>query len=70
MIPANMAFGSHVFLSVQKSFFYTLTCLGELADARPYLERALEIRERVLGPDHPDTAESFNGLGFLLHGLE
>jgi len=27
-----------------------------LAAARPLLERALAIRERVLGPDHPDTA--------------
>jgi hypothetical protein len=25
------------------------------ADARPFYERALEIREKALGPDHPDT---------------
>jgi hypothetical protein len=30
--------------------------LGQLEAARPYLERALAIREKVLGPDHPNTA--------------
>jgi tetratricopeptide (TPR) repeat protein len=39
---------------------------GELAAARPLLERALEIRERVLGPDHPYTAASLNNLALLL----
>ena len=29
---------------------------GDLAAARPLLERALAICERVLGPDHPQTA--------------
>ena len=28
-------------------------------------ERALDIRERILGPDHPDTAISLNDLGLL-----
>jgi hypothetical protein len=32
----------------------------------PSLERALAIRERVLGPDHPDTATSLNNLALLL----
>jgi tetratricopeptide (TPR) repeat protein len=39
---------------------------GELEVARPLHERALEIRERVLGPDHPDTATSLNNLDLLL----
>ena len=30
-------------------------------------ERALAIWERVLGPDHPDTAVSLNNLGGLLY---
>jgi tetratricopeptide (TPR) repeat protein len=30
------------------------------------LERALAIREQVLGPDHPDTAQSLNNLAGLL----
>jgi tetratricopeptide (TPR) repeat protein len=34
--------------------------------ARPLCERALAIREKVLGPEHPDTAESLNDVAFLL----
>jgi len=47
-----------------------LQAQGELAAARPLFERALAIRERVLGPDHPDTATSLNNLAWLLqvHG--
>jgi hypothetical protein len=33
------------------------------------LERALEIGEAVLGPDHPDLAIRRNNLGSLLWGL-
>jgi tetratricopeptide (TPR) repeat protein len=47
---------------------YTLQAQGDLVGARAYYEQALAIRERVLGPDHPDTAESINGLGTLLQG--
>jgi tetratricopeptide (TPR) repeat protein len=34
--------------------------------ARPLLERALAIREKALGPEHPDTALSLNNLALLL----
>ena len=37
------------------------------SDAWPLYERALAIREKQLGPEHPDTAESFNNLAVLLH---
>jgi hypothetical protein len=39
--------------------------MGDLAGARPYYERALAIREKALGPDHPDTAQSLNNLAVL-----
>ncbi|MBK7219476.1 MAG: tetratricopeptide repeat protein [Candidatus Promineofilum sp.] len=39
---------------------------GDLAGARPAYERALAIVERILGPEHPDTAGSLNNLGYLL----
>jgi Tfp pilus assembly protein PilF len=45
---------------------YHLKMLGDYAGARPHLERALAIFERVLGSDHPDTAASLNNLGYLL----
>ena len=39
---------------------------GDLAGARPLFERALAIREKALGPEHPDTATSLNNLAVLL----
>jgi tetratricopeptide (TPR) repeat protein len=35
---------------------------GRYRDAEPLHRRALEIRERVLGPEHPDTATSLSKL--------
>ena len=40
--------------------------IGEYGQARPLLERALAIRERVLGPEHPDTAADLSNLAALL----
>ena len=42
---------------------------GHLAAARPWYELALVTRERVPGPDHPDTATSLNDLAWLLYEL-
>ena len=36
------------------------------AEAQRYFERALEIRERVFGREHPDTALSMNDMGAVL----
>jgi tetratricopeptide (TPR) repeat protein len=36
------------------------------AGARPFLERALAIGEKALGPDHPDNATRLNNLALLL----
>jgi tetratricopeptide (TPR) repeat protein len=46
---------------------YYLQMIGEYAEAQPLYERSLEIREKVLGPEHPDTASSLNNLAGLLH---
>jgi tetratricopeptide (TPR) repeat protein/transcriptional regulator with XRE-family HTH domain len=43
-----------------------LQCAGDLRAARPWLERALAIRQRVLGSDDPLTAISLNELAVLL----
>jgi len=48
--------------------FY-LKMIGDLAGARPYFEQALAISERVLGPEHPDTALNLNNLGSLLKAM-
>lgn len=39
---------------------------GDLGRARPRLERALEIRERRLGPDDPSTLTTLTSLGAVL----
>ena len=49
------------------NFAQLLQAQGDLAGARPLLERALAIREKVLGPEHPDTAASLHNLALLLH---
>src|SRR5215210_88011 len=45
---------------------YYLQMIGEYAEAQPLLERALGIYEKMLGPEHPDTALSLNNLAGLL----
>ncbi len=41
---------------------------GRYAEAEPLHQRALAIRERALGPDHLDVAQSLNNLAVLFHG--
>jgi tetratricopeptide (TPR) repeat protein len=43
-----------------------LRMTGAYTEARPFFERVLEIRQKVLGEDHPDTAQSLNALANLL----
>jgi serine/threonine protein kinase len=43
--------------------------LGLYARAQPLLDRSVEIRRRVLGPDHPDTLLSMDDLGTDLDAL-
>ena len=45
---------------------YRHAVLGAYAKARPLFERALAIREKALGPEHPDTAQSLNNLAISL----
>jgi tetratricopeptide (TPR) repeat protein len=40
---------------------------GQYAQARPLYERALAIREQLLGKEHPEIAESLNDLASLYH---
>jgi tetratricopeptide (TPR) repeat protein len=40
---------------------------ARFSDAEPLHQRALAIRERALGPDHPDVAESVNNLAVLYY---
>jgi Tfp pilus assembly protein PilF len=47
----------------------TLWTLGEPGQARPLLERALEITEGAKGPDHPEVAATLNNLATILKDL-
>lgn len=54
----------------RRTFFFkvgsTFDLLGRYREAETMLRRALERREKVLGPDHPDTLSSVNALGCVL----
>src|SRR5260370_25348266 len=39
--------------------------MGDYVKAEPLLKEALEIRQKVLGPEHRDTATSVNNLALL-----
>jgi CHAT domain-containing protein/Tfp pilus assembly protein PilF len=41
--------------------------LGQYGEALPFIERAVEIRERILGADHQDVAAALNVLAALHH---
>lgn len=44
--------------SLRQTIGTTYADLGLYAEAKPHLERSLEIRRRILGSDHPDTVRS------------
>jgi tetratricopeptide (TPR) repeat protein len=41
--------------------------MGRYQESRPLLEKVLAIRRKVLGDDHPDTAQTWNLIGFSLN---
>ena len=43
--------------------------MGRYAEAEPLYRRSLEIREKQLGPDHPDVATSLNNLAVLYQAM-
>jgi tetratricopeptide (TPR) repeat protein len=45
----------------------SLTGAGRQAEAEPVFRRALEIREKTFGPEHPGVSISLNNLGMLLY---
>lgn len=53
--------------SVRTTLGKTYQSLGLYAEAEPHLRQALEIRKRVLGPEHGEVAASLNDLASLLH---
>ena len=48
---------------------YGLTLLGRYSEAKPLLERAVKLSEKVLGADHPDMATFLHSYGELLRRM-
>jgi non-specific serine/threonine protein kinase/serine/threonine-protein kinase len=48
--------------AVRATLGLTYMKLGEMDKAGPHLAKALDLRERVLGPDHPETIDSLGTL--------
>jgi tetratricopeptide (TPR) repeat protein len=44
--------------------------MGDYEKALPLYQRALEIREKLLGPQHPDVATTLNNLAELYYHTE
>jgi tetratricopeptide (TPR) repeat protein len=61
----DMAFPEAAQLLYNAGFY--LRESAQYEQAEPLLQRALAIRESVLGPEHPDTATSLNNLAELYH---
>ena len=40
---------------------------GKFNEAIPIAQESLELSEKALGPDHPDTATALNNLAALYH---
>ncbi|MBK8434110.1 MAG: tetratricopeptide repeat protein [Chloroflexi bacterium] len=54
---------------LNNSVGFYLNQYGQSQEARPYYARALAIREKVLGAEHPHTALSLNNMGALLDSM-
>src|ERR1044071_9989761 len=47
----------------------TLDAADKYSEAEPFYQRALEIREKILGPEHADTIHSIDRLAWLYYSL-
>ncbi|MCP4420068.1 MAG: tetratricopeptide repeat protein [Chloroflexi bacterium] len=66
---ANVAFSGERLAFLDNWIGYYVKFRGSYAAAQPYYQRALNIREKILGSDHPDTAQSLNNMGLLLQAM-
>jgi tetratricopeptide (TPR) repeat protein len=59
--------GDELAASLSNALGYHLNLVGDYTGAQRYYEQALDIRQQVLGRNHPDTATSLDNLGNVLH---
>jgi tetratricopeptide (TPR) repeat protein len=65
-IATEAEINTRICIICNKAAMYRQHALGDYARARPLHERALAIREKTLGLEHPETATGLNNLGHLL----
>lgn len=65
-LPGSFQGQPEIEAEVRASLGRTYVFLGELGSARTHLDRALELRRKVLGPDHPDTLDTRRDRGRVL----
>ena len=63
--PASQAVAQSITADELNKKVIELYQAGKFADAVPLAQRALAIREKALGPDHPDVALALNNLAEL-----
>jgi tetratricopeptide (TPR) repeat protein/predicted Ser/Thr protein kinase len=64
-IPGKFDFQPVVEASIRRTIGLAYFDMNLLSEAQPQLERAADIRKRVLGAQHPDTLTSLDELGGL-----
>jgi tetratricopeptide (TPR) repeat protein len=53
--------------TVRTAVGLTYRLLGQYAEAEPHLRRAVQLREDLYGPEHPDSLSVVNNLALLLY---
>src|SRR5262249_43986689 len=64
-IPGKFAQQPRIEAAIRQTIGETHHALGDYPAAQTHLERAWEIRRRILGEEHPDTLASLNNLASL-----
>ncbi|HEX5752978.1 MAG TPA: serine/threonine-protein kinase [Archangium sp.] len=69
LVSARRAADEATLASALGSVGLTLYRMGRYEQARERLERALALRQKALGPEHPDVAASLGNLGGLFYDM-
>ena len=67
--PENLALAPYDIAITHDTLGLVLRDLGELAEARNCVERALHLKELAYGPEHPQVAITLDNLGLVLQDL-
>ncbi len=68
-IDAQFAEQPTIDATLRQSLAETYARLGLVEKALPLLQRTLQIREKELGPNHPDTITAVGNVGYIMQAL-